>query len=144
MQWLYHDLASITNAQTSERKTLTLLITMYNCSKMRCTGKMVPRDENLVNAHSQHRQNFSSGPGTSSFWTVVDILVFLKTLRTTGLGVRNTLLTNHQWLRQISMKLPFAVLRKSALKFTKGSKRENLIAYYFLLFWFHQNPIPKN
>ena len=38
---------------------------------MRCTGKMAPPDENLVNAHSQHRQNFSSGPGTSSFWTLV-------------------------------------------------------------------------
>ena len=38
--------------------------------------------------------------------------------------------TNHQWLRQISMKLPFAVLRKSALKFTKGSKSENSISYY--------------
>jgi len=48
---------------------------------------------------------------------------------------------NHQWLRQISMKLPFAVLRKSALKFTKGSKRENSISYYFLLFGFHQNLI---
>jgi len=48
---------------------------------------------------------------------------------------------NHQWLRQISMKLPFAVLRKSALKFTKGSKRENSISYHFLLFWFHQNLI---
>ena len=47
----------------------------------------------------------------------------------------------HQWLRQISMKLPFAVLRKSALKFTKGSKRENSISYYFLLFWFNQNSI---
>ena len=33
--------------------------------------------------------------------------------------------TSHQWLHQISMKLPFAVLRKSALKFTEGSKREN-------------------
>ena len=32
----------------------------------------------------------------------------------------------------ISMKLPFAVLRKSALKFTKGCKRENSISYYFL------------
>ena len=39
----------------------------YKCSKMRCTGKMAPPDENLVNAHSQHRQNFSSGPGTSNF-----------------------------------------------------------------------------
>ena len=39
------------------------------------------------------------------------------------------------------MKLPFAVLRKSALKFTKGSKRENSISYYFLLFWFNQNSI---
>jgi len=48
---------------------------------------------------------------------------------------------NHQWLRQISMKLPFAVLRKSALKFTKGSKRENSISYFFLLFGFHQNLI---
>ena len=47
----------------------------------------------------------------------------------------------HQWLRQISMKLPFAVLRKSALKFTKGSTRENSISYYFLLFWFNQNSI---
>ena len=44
-------------------------------------------------------------------------------------------------LRQISMKLPYDVLRKSALKFTKGSKRENSISYYFLLFWFHQNSI---
>ena len=43
----------------------------YNRSKMRCTGKMAPPDENFVNAHSQHRQNFSSGPGTSNFWTVV-------------------------------------------------------------------------
>ena len=43
----------------------------YNCSKKRCTGKMAPPDENFVNAHSQHRQNFSSGPGTSNFWTVV-------------------------------------------------------------------------
>ena len=43
----------------------------YKCSKMRCTGKMAPPDENLVNAHSQHRQNFSSGPGKSSFWTLV-------------------------------------------------------------------------
>ena len=49
--------------------------------------------------------------------------------------------TTHQWLRQISMKLPFAVLRKTALKFTKGSKRENSISYYFLSFWFHQNLI---
>ena len=49
--------------------------------------------------------------------------------------------TDHQWLRQISMKLPYAVLRKSALKFTKGSKRENSISYYFLLFWFNQNSI---
>ena len=40
---------------------------------MRCVGKMAPPDENLVNAHSQHRQNFSSGPGTSNFWTVVAI-----------------------------------------------------------------------
>ena len=32
---------------------------------------MAPPDENLVNAHSQHRQNFSSGPGTSNFRTVV-------------------------------------------------------------------------
>ena len=47
----------------------------------------------------------------------------------------------HQWLRQISMKLPYAVLRKSAVKFTKGSKRENSISYYFLLFWFHQNSV---
>ena len=47
----------------------------------------------------------------------------------------------HQWLRQISIKLPFAVLRKSALKFTKGSKRENSISYHFLLFWFNQNSI---
>ena len=47
----------------------------------------------------------------------------------------------HQWLRQISMKLPFAVWRKSALKFTKGRKRENSISYYFLLFWFNQNSI---
>ena len=39
----------------------------YNRSKMRCTGKMAPPDENFVNAHSQHRQNFSSGPGTSNF-----------------------------------------------------------------------------
>ena len=46
-----------------------------------------------------------------------------------------------RWLRQISMKLPYAVLRKSALKFTKGSKRENSISYYFLLFWFNQNSI---
>ena len=44
---------------------------LYNCSKMRCTGKMAPPDENLVNAHSQHRQNFSSGPSTSNFWTLV-------------------------------------------------------------------------
>ena len=35
----------------------------------------------------------------------------------------------------------YAVLRKSALKFTKGSKRENSISYYFLLFWFNQNSI---
>ena len=49
--------------------------------------------------------------------------------------------TYHQWLRQISMKLPFAVWRKTALKFTKGSKRENSISYYFLLFWFNQNSI---
>ena len=33
------------------------------------------------------------------------------------------------------------VLRKTALKFTKGSKRENSISYYFLLFWFNQNSI---
>ena len=45
----------------------------------------------------------------------------------------------HQWLRQIYMKLPYAVWRKSALKFTKVRKRENLISYYFLLFWFHKN-----
>ena len=33
---------------------------------------MAPTDENLVNAHSQHRQNFSSGPpGTSNFLTLV-------------------------------------------------------------------------
>ena len=43
----------------------------YKCSKMRCAGKMAPPDENLVNAHSQHRQNFSSRPGTSNFWTLV-------------------------------------------------------------------------
>ena len=49
--------------------------------------------------------------------------------------------SSHQWLRQISMKLPFAVLRKSALKFTKWSKRENSISYHFLLFWFNQNLI---
>ena len=47
---------------------------------MRCTGKMVPPDENLVNAHSQHRQNFSSGPGTSNFWTVVAVLNLHKLL----------------------------------------------------------------
>ena len=39
----------------------------YNRSKIRCTVKMVPPDENFVTAHSQHRQNFSSGPGTSNF-----------------------------------------------------------------------------
>ena len=39
----------------------------YKCSKIRCTGKIAPPDEHLVNAHSQHRQNFSSGPSTSSF-----------------------------------------------------------------------------
>ena len=43
----------------------------YKCSKMRCTGKMAPPDENLINAHSQHRRIFSSGPGSSNFWTVV-------------------------------------------------------------------------
>ena len=43
----------------------------YNCLKMRCSGKMAPPYENRVNPHSQHRQNFSSGPGTSNFWTVV-------------------------------------------------------------------------
>ena len=48
----------------------------YNRSKMRCTGKMAPLDENFVNAHSQHRQNFSSGPGTSNFWTVVVCKIF--------------------------------------------------------------------
>ena len=51
------------------------------------------------------------------------------------------LLTMHQWLCQISMKLPFVVLRKSALKFNTGIKRENSISYYFLLFWFNQNSI---
>ena len=50
----------------------------YNRSKIRCTGKMVPPDENFVNAHSQHRQNFSSGPGTSNFWTVVVPLTILQ------------------------------------------------------------------
>ena len=49
--------------------------------------------------------------------------------------------STNQWLRQISMKLPYAVLRKSALKLTKGRKRENSISYYFLLFWFNQNSI---
>ena len=49
--------------------------------------------------------------------------------------------SEHQWLHQISMKLPYAVLRKSALKFTKGRERENSISYYFLLFWFNQNSI---
>ena len=29
-------------------------------------------------------------------------------------------------------------LRKSALEFTKGIKRENSISYYLLLFWFYQ------
>ena len=43
----------------------------YNCLKMRCSGKMAPPYENRVNPHSQHRQNFSSGPGTSNFWTLV-------------------------------------------------------------------------
>ena len=52
-------------------KLLTAIIWYYKCSKIRCTGKMAPPDENLVNAHSQHRQNFSSGPGTSNFWTLV-------------------------------------------------------------------------
>ena len=33
----------------------------------------------------------------------------------------------HQWLCQISMKLPCAILRKSVLKFTNGWKRENSI-----------------
>ena len=56
-----------------------------------------------------------------------------------SLGFRvNSWIKHYQWLRQISMKLP---LRKSALKFTKGSKRENSISYYFLLFWFNQNSI---
>ena len=32
---------------------------------------MAPPDKDLVNAHSQHRQNFSSVPGTSNFLTVV-------------------------------------------------------------------------
>ena len=49
-----------------------LIANSYNRSKMRCTGKMAPPDENFVSAHSQHRQNFSSGPGTSNFWTVVE------------------------------------------------------------------------
>ena len=59
----------------SETKALTLTLsiapTTYNRSKKRCTGKMAPPDENFVNAHSQHRQIFSSGPRTSNFWTVV-------------------------------------------------------------------------
>ena len=42
---------------------------------MRCTGKIAPPDENLLNAHSQHRQNFSYGPGTSNFWTLVAYFV---------------------------------------------------------------------
>ena len=45
--------------------------------------------------------------------------------------------TTHQWLYQ----LPYAVLRKSAFKFTEGSKRENSISYYFLLFWINENSI---
>ena len=54
--------------------TPSWLLSTYNCSKIRCTGKMAPPDENLVNAHSQHRQNFSSGPGTSNFWTLVNAM----------------------------------------------------------------------
>ena len=48
----------------------------------------------------------------------------------------------HQWLSQMSIKLPYAVLRRSALKFTKGRKRENSKSYYFL-FGFHQNLISR-
>ena len=47
-------------------KTL-FICSYYKCSKMICTGKMAPPDENFVTAHSQHRQNFSSGPSTSNF-----------------------------------------------------------------------------
>ena len=53
------------------RAETSVFLATYKCSKIRCTGKMAPPDENLVNAHSQHRQNFSSVPGTSNFWTVV-------------------------------------------------------------------------
>ena len=76
------------------------------------------------------------------------ILLFVKMVLKAGssncqssLFVPHCIWPIHQWLRQISMKLPFAVLRKSALKFSKGSKRENSISYYFLLFWFNQNSI---
>ena len=56
-----------------------------------------------------------------------------------SLGQSFMVKTSH-WLRQISMKLP-AILRNPALKFTKGSKRENSLSYYFLLSGFHQNSI---
>ena len=43
--------------------------------------------------------------------------------------------SDHPWLRQISMKLPCAVLRKTALKFTKGSKRGKLDILQFPVVW---------
>ena len=75
------------------------------------------------------------------FWKLhwTDFKIFNDNLEITFFIISRT--TVHQWLRQISMKLPFAVLRKSALKFTIGGKRENSISYYFPLFWFHQNSI---
>ena len=42
--------------------------------------------------------------------------------------------THHQWFREISILTNLRCLRKSALKFTKGRKRENSISYHFLLF----------
>ena len=61
----------------------------YNCLKMRCSGKMAPPYENRVNPHSQQRQNFSSGPGTSNFWTLVShrqIGLMFKIVHTCKIG----------------------------------------------------------
>ena len=49
------------------RGVLKSFLVYYKCSKMRCTGKMAPPDENLVNAHSQHRQIFHLDPVHLSF-----------------------------------------------------------------------------
>ena len=81
---------------------------------------------------------YVKSPWNYLFWP--PLLLVSSTFEKMWTCVINTF-TGHQWLRQISMKLPYALLRKSALKFTKGSKRENSISDYFLLFWFYQNSI---